>query len=137
MNEDVKERTREEKRNEERERERERESVRVCAKKEWEERSRDSHVYRQCKKKNDILIILRGTNRTVIFYCINLRRTKRIERERERERVREERRRKWREWNEETQISKRIYLYYTVVETRAGYYCILQRSASLSHLKKE
>lgn len=26
---------------------------------------------------------------------------------------------------------------YTVVETRAGYYCILQRSASLSHLKEK
>lgn len=38
------------------------------------------------------MIILRGTNRTVIFYCINLRRTKRIEREREREMVKKKKR---------------------------------------------
>lgn len=84
-------------------------------------RWRDSHRQR---KENNILIILRGTNRTVIFYCINLRRTKKKKR--------------WRRWRKKNMKNKSLNGYtYTVVETRAGYYCILQRSASLSHLKEK
>lgn len=85
-------------------------------------RWRDSHRQR---KENNILIILRGTNRTVIFYCINLRRTKKKKKDEEDE-------------EKKNMKNKSLNGYtYTVVETRAGYYCILQRSASLSHLKEK